>query len=228
MFERFTARARQVVVHAQEEARALGHHYIGTEHILLGLLREEEGVATRALASLGIELDQVRAKIEQIIGRGTEAAAGQIPFTPRAKRALELSLREAIALGHNYIGAEHILLGVARENDGVAARILLELDADAERIRSEVYRLAPPLATLESPRRSLRRRGRTAVTVSRPPCWEYRVERRPALDDDAVAWLNELGADGWELAGVVASDGVTLLFKRLLAPGDVQLRAAGA
>ena len=137
MFERFTERARQVVVLAQDEARALKHNYIGTEHILLGLLREEEGLAARVLESLDITVEEVRAQVARIVGQGDEVTTGQIPFTPRAKKVLELALREALSLGHNYIGTEHILLGLVRENEGVAARILLDFDADAEKIRNK-------------------------------------------------------------------------------------------
>ncbi|HEY1279099.1 MAG TPA: Clp protease N-terminal domain-containing protein [Acidimicrobiales bacterium] len=139
MFERFTARARNAVVLAQEEARRLDHNYIGTEHVLLGLLREPEGVAGRALRRLGISLEAVRSSIEQIIGRGGERPPeGHIPFTPRAKKVLELSLREALQLGHNYIGTEHILLGLIREGEGVAAQILVQRGADLERVRKMV------------------------------------------------------------------------------------------
>src|SRR6204780_3337019 len=141
MFERFTERARQVVVLAQEEARTLKHNYIGTEHILLGLLREEEGLAARVLESLDITVEEVRAQVARIVGQGDEVTTGQIPFTPRAKKVLELALREALSLGHNYIGTEHILLGLVRENEGVAARILLDFDADSEKIRNEVIRM---------------------------------------------------------------------------------------
>ncbi|MFM9139235.1 MAG: ATP-dependent Clp protease ATP-binding subunit, partial [Solirubrobacterales bacterium] len=141
MFERFTERARQVVVLAQEEARTLKHNYIGTEHILLGLLREEEGLAARVLESLDITTERVRAQVVRIVGSGEEVTSGQIPFTPRAKKVLELALREALSLGHNYIGTEHILLGLVRENEGVAARILLDFDADSEKIRNEVIRM---------------------------------------------------------------------------------------
>ena len=141
MFERFTERARQVVVLAQDEARALKHNYIGTEHILLGLLREEEGLAARVLESLDITVEEVRAQVARIVGQGDEVTTGQIPFTPRAKKVLELALREALSLGHNYIGTEHILLGLVRENEGVAARILLDFDADAEKIRNEIIRM---------------------------------------------------------------------------------------
>ena len=142
MFERFTERAKQVVVLAQEEARALKHNYIGTEHILLGLLREEEGLAARVLESLDVTVEEVRAQVARIIGPGDEPiVSGQIPFTPRAKKVLELSLREALSLKHNYIGTEHILLGLVRENEGVAARILVDFDADAETIRNEIMRV---------------------------------------------------------------------------------------
>jgi Clp amino terminal domain, pathogenicity island component len=138
MFERFTERARQVPVLAQEEARTLKHHYIGTEHILLGLLREEEGHAARVLESLDITVERVRAQVMRIVGSGEEVTAGRIPFTPRAQKVLELALREALSLGHNYVGTEHILLGLVRENEGVAARILLDFDADSEKIHNKV------------------------------------------------------------------------------------------
>src|SRR5579871_5873959 len=141
MFERFTERARQVVVLAQEEARTLKHNYIGTEHILLGLLREEEGLAARVLESLDITVERVRGQVVRIVGSGEEVTSGQIPFTPRAKKVLELALREALSLGHNYSGTEHILLGLVRENEGVAARILLDFDAHTETIRNEVIRM---------------------------------------------------------------------------------------
>jgi ATP-dependent Clp protease ATP-binding subunit ClpC len=138
VFERFTERARQVVVLAQDEARALRHNYIGTEHILLGLLREEEGLAARALESLDVTLEEVRAQVARIVGPGEEVTSGQIPFTPRAKKVLELSLKEALSLGHKYIGTEHVLLGLVRENEGVAARILLDFGLDSEKLRNEV------------------------------------------------------------------------------------------
>ena len=124
MFERFTERARQVVVLAQDEARALKHNYIGTEHILLGLLREEEGLAARVLESLDITVEEVRAQVARIVGQGDEVTTGQIPFTPRAKKVLELALREALSLGHNYIGTEHILLALFADKQGLAARLL--------------------------------------------------------------------------------------------------------
>jgi hypothetical protein len=140
VFERFTERARQVVVLAQDEARALKHNYIGTEHLLLGLLREEEGRAARVLETLDVAVEEVRAQVALIVGEGDEVTTGQIPFTPRAKRVLELALREALQLGHNHIGAEHILLGLVQEGGGVAMRILLDLDVDAQTVRNEVIR----------------------------------------------------------------------------------------
>ena len=141
MFERFTDRARRVVVLAQEEARLLNHNYIGTEHILLGLIHEGEGVAAKALESLGISLEAVRNQVEEIIGQGGSSPSGHIPFTPRAKKVLELSLREALQLGHNYIGTEHILLGLIREGEGVAAQVLVKLGADLSRVRQQVIQL---------------------------------------------------------------------------------------
>jgi hypothetical protein len=140
MFERFTDRARRAVVLAQEEARMLDHGYIGTEHLLLGLVHLGEGVAAKALESMGIGLEVVRGQVEEIIGRGHHADSGHIPFTPRAKRVLELSLRESSQLGHTYIGTEHILLGLVREGDGVAAQVLVKLGADLDRVRQQVIR----------------------------------------------------------------------------------------
>jgi ATP-dependent Clp protease ATP-binding subunit ClpA len=141
MFERFTDRARRVVVLAQEEARLLNHNYIGTEHLLLGLIHEGEGVAAMVLESLGISLEAVRAQVEEIIGQGQSAPTGHIPFTPRAKKVLELSLREATQLGHNYIGTEHILLGLIREGEGVAAQVLVKLGADLSSVRQQVIQV---------------------------------------------------------------------------------------
>src|SRR6201987_4503328 len=141
MFERFTDRAGRVVVLAQEEARMLNHNYIGTEHILLGLIHEGEGVAAKALESLGISLEAVRQQVEEIIGQGQQAPSGHIPFTPRAKKVLELSLREALQRGHNYIGTEHILLGLIREGEGVAAQVLVKLGAELTRVRQQVIQL---------------------------------------------------------------------------------------
>jgi ATP-dependent Clp protease ATP-binding subunit ClpA len=141
MFERFTDRARRVVVLAQEEARLLNHNYIGTEHLLLGLAHEGQGVAAKALESLGIRLEALRSQVEEIIGRGQYGPSGHIPFTPRAKKVLELSLRESKQLGHNYIGTEHILLGLIREGEGVAAQVLVKLGAGLSRTRAQVIQL---------------------------------------------------------------------------------------
>jgi ATP-dependent Clp protease ATP-binding subunit ClpA len=168
MFERFTDRARRVVVLAQEEARLLNHNYIGTEHILLGLIHEAEGVAAKTLQQLGISLEAVRSRVEAIIGEGGGAPSGHIPFTPRSKKVLELSLREALQLGHNYIGTEHILLGLIREGEGVGAQVLVVLGADLSRVRHEViqqlsgYRGGPPGAQL-TPLMGLRSRETPAV-----------------------------------------------------------------
>src|SRR6266545_5389597 len=141
VFERFTDRARRVIPLAQEEARRLNHNYIGTEHLLLGLLSEGEGVAAKALEGLGISLEAVRVQVQELIGRGQAAPTGHIPFTPRAKKVLELSLREALQLGHNYIGTEHILLGLIREGEGVGAQVLVKLGAKLDRLRREVVQL---------------------------------------------------------------------------------------
>lgn len=138
MFERFTDRARLVVVLAQEEARMLNHGFIGTEHLLLGLIREEDGVAAQALASLGVGLEAVRQRVEEAVGRGKQESSGHIPFTPRVKKVLELSLREALQRGQDFIGPEHILLGLIREGEGVACQVLVELGADQLRVRSQV------------------------------------------------------------------------------------------
>ena len=172
MFERFTDRARRVVVLAQEEARMLSHNYIGTEHILLGLIHEGEGVAAKALESLDISLEAVRAQVEEIIGQGQQAPSGHIPFTPRAKKVLELSLREALQLGHSYIGTEHILLGLIREGEGVAAQVLQKLGADLNRVRQQVIQLLSgfqgkePAAAGAAPAR--RRRRAVVLAGARP------------------------------------------------------------
>jgi ATP-dependent Clp protease ATP-binding subunit ClpC len=156
MFERFTDRARRVVVIAQEEARNLDHNYIGTEHLLVGLLAEDEGVAAKALLAAGLTTEEARAEIERRIGRGPEPPRGHIPFTPRAKKVLELSLRQALQLGHNYIGTEHILLGIVREGEGVAAQILTtKLEGGVERVLEDVGKLlnisAPLLERIKLP-----------------------------------------------------------------------------
>jgi hypothetical protein len=161
MFERFTDRARRVVVLAQEEARLLNHNYIGTEHILLGLIHEGEGVAAKALTQLGVSLEAVRAQVTEIIGQGADAPTGHIPFTPRSKKVLELSLREALELGHNYIGTEHILLGLLREGQGVGAQVLVKLGAGRDQVRQAVVQLLAGYAGGRPPEQ--------AAAASRPP-----------------------------------------------------------
>ena len=204
MFERFTERARQVVVLAQDEARRLGHRAIGTEHLLLGLLREEEGLAARVLGAMGIELEHVRAEVVRIAGESEpHGSTGQIPFTEEAKSTLELALRDALAMGHNYIGTEHVLLGLAAQQEGVAAEIL-EQAVGQERIRDEVMRMLSglPESAPPPPRRPVRRTR-----------WDYVVEELGALDSNAE--LTRLGADGWELAAVVGEPGAYRgVFKR--------------
>ncbi len=172
MFERFTTRARKVIVLAQEEALRLRHNFIGTEHLLLGLIAEDEGVAAQVLVSLNVTLDEAREQVEGIVGCGEEETSGQAPFTPRSKKVLELALRESLQLGHGYIGTEHLLLGLVRESEGVAARVLFNLDVDPDRIRREVVRRlgaepeSDPLdrveaeMELESSRRRMSFRGR--------------------------------------------------------------------
>jgi hypothetical protein len=218
VFERFTERSRLVVVRAHNEARDLRHNYIGTEHLLLGLLAVEEGLAARVLESLGVTSDHMQARVLELVGLGDEVTSGQIPFTPRAKNVLELALREALSLGHNYIGTEHILLGLVRENQGVAARILLECDADAEKVRNQIMNM------LSGPGRRAAELWPAIPRVRRTRAVEYRVER---WADEAEAMrevqLAELGTNGWELAAVVPSDDdAEWIFQRpvpLVAPG---------
>ena len=186
MFERFTDRARRVVVLAQEEARMLNHNYIGTEHILLGLIHEGEGVAAKALESLGISLDAVRQQVEEIIGQGQQAPSGHIPFTPRAKKVLELSLREALQLGHNYIGTEHILLGLIREGDGVAVQVLVRLGADLNQVRQQVLQRLHAFQAEDEPGsiRAVQQPGllsRIDAVERRLSILEQRVGTRPDL-----------------------------------------------
>jgi Clp amino terminal domain, pathogenicity island component/UvrB/uvrC motif len=189
MFERFTERARRVVVLAQEEARMLNHDYIGTEHILLGLVHEGEGVAAKALESLGISLEAVRQQVEEIIGQGQQAPSGHIPFTPRAKKVLELSLRESMQLGHNYIGTEHILLGLLREGEGVAAQVLVRLGADLNRVRQQVLELLhgqqPEPALTEGEERLMPsgHQGRLDAIETRLAAIEQRVGAGPDTSD---------------------------------------------
>ena len=170
MFERFTDRARRVVVLAQEEARLLNHDYIGTEHLLLGLLSEGEGVAAQALESLGISLDSVRHQVEERAGIGESASQGEIPFRPRAKKALELSLREALQLGHNYIGTEHLLLGLIREGQGVAAQVLGELGAELGAVRQGVIEVLRSRAEAPSRLSQSGGEGRVELKSDGPTC----------------------------------------------------------
>jgi ATP-dependent Clp protease ATP-binding subunit ClpA len=190
MFEKFTDRARRVVVLAQEEARMLNHNYIGTEHFLLGLIHEGEGVAARALESLGISLVVVRQHVEEMIGQGQQAPSGHIPFTPRAKKALELSLRESQQLGHNYIGTEHILLGLIREGEGVAAQVLVKLGADLNRVREQVLQI---LGDSES-----ERAGEMEAGLVRLP-GDVHLVGNPAQLAEIIARLNSVDA---RLAGI--------------------------
>jgi ATP-dependent Clp protease ATP-binding subunit ClpA len=204
VFERFTERAREVVVLAQVEARDLKHNYIGTEHLLLGLLREEEGVGSRVLESLGVTLKGVRGQVARIVGEGDEVTTGQIPFTPRAKKVLELGLREALSLGHNYIGTEHLLLGLVREGEGVGCRILLDFGADSDAIRNGVVRtlgLTAPTGAI--PRPSHRRPSWQRRTVARAEPAPHRVSA-----GDRFYRPEHLIAVGWALFGISGGLGV--------------------
>jgi ATP-dependent Clp protease ATP-binding subunit ClpA len=207
MFERFSEPARQVVVLAQDEARALGHRHIGTEHLLLGLLRERDGLAARVLGSLGVTVESVRDRVGEIVGAGEFPVGNQIPFTPRAKKVLELSLREALVLGHNWIGTEHVLLGLVREGEGVGIRALRELGLADETIRSTVLEElgGPPYPTARWPRRPRRR----------PRRYEYRVIELGSPGELTEQLLEPLGADRWELVSVVPHGaGLRLVLKR--------------
>jgi ATP-dependent Clp protease ATP-binding subunit ClpA len=214
VFERFTDEARQVVIAAQEEARALGNTWIGTEHILLGLAGDRGAGAAEVLASFELDVDGLREEVATLVGRGDRTPEGQIPFTPRSKKVLELALREALSLGHNFIAPEHVLLGLVREDEGVAARVLLDHAVTAEPVRERVLARLP----LEERRRG--GRGRVSFHRARPapapgsvhvrPRWEYRTEEGLDLDR-----LNELGAEGWELAAAVPEgSAVRLVLKR--------------
>jgi ATP-dependent Clp protease ATP-binding subunit ClpC len=196
VFERFTERARQVVVFAQVEARALKHNYIGTEHLLLGLLREDEGIAARVLEGFGITVEAVRAQVTQIVGHGDELVpAGQMPLTPRVKKVLELSLREAMSLGHDYIGTEHILLGLVRENEGPVAVIMLEFGANAAKVRNEIIRML-----------SRERREPTVAPVGPPRDTMLAEAWLPLGPPQSRPYLSMLL--GWLLFGAALSVGV--------------------
>jgi hypothetical protein len=209
MFERFTDRARRVLVLAQEEARLLNHSFIGTEHLLLGLTHEGEGVAARVLESLGVSLEVVRERVKETMGPAGSARAGAPPFTPRAKKVLELALREALQLGHNYIGTEHILLGLVREGDGAAARVLVSLGVDLSRVRPEVLRLLSghgghegglivPTGGIAGYQR--RRPGFSVMPVGKE--WSAQVVRKGLRPDDYANGYAELA----ELVGAMGFD----------------------
>ena len=189
MFERFTQPSRRVVVLAQEEARLLNHNYIGTEHLLLGVLREDEGVAA-ALAALEVGLDPARELVAEIVGRGRQAPSGHIPFTPRAKKVLELSLREALRLGHPYIGPEHILLGLITEGQGVAVEVLRVLGAPPERVRAQVLELVPLAGEEPGDRPDPSRSGRLLVTAAK---LDELLDRLDAIDRRLAAIERRLG-----------------------------------
>jgi ATP-dependent Clp protease ATP-binding subunit ClpC len=198
VFERFTDRARRVVVLAQEEARMLNHNYIGTEHLLLGLIQEGEGVAAQALDALGISLEDARRDIEEIIGQGPAVPTGHIPFTPRAKKVLEFALREALQLGHNYIGTEHILLGLVREGEGIAAQVLQKLGADLARVREIVVELLP--GSSESAGRSPRRRRSRRTTEVAPSGTPVSPEDFPTCSSCSAPLAETMAVKVFELA----------------------------
>jgi len=199
VFERFTERARQVVVFAQDEARLLKHNYIGTEHLLLGLMREEEGIAARVLESFGLAIEEIRARVARIIGQGDEPLTGQIPFTPRSKRVLELSLRQAVTLGHNYIGTEHLLLALLHEGGGVAILILDDLGADPDEVWAAVFR---SLGSSGPPKRR---------PLGTPPSSEEVGERvhlfvsETGTNDERWAWLYDVWPTMVAGAGIFGS-----------------------
>jgi hypothetical protein len=220
VFERFTDRARRVVVLAQEEARLLNHNYIGTEHLLLGLIHEGEGVAAKALESLGISLEAVRNQVEETIGQGGSAPSGHIPFTARAKKVLELSLREAIEIGHNYIGTEHILLGLIREGEGVAAQVLVKLGADFGRVRQQVIQLLSGYqrGPADLPSSAAFGAGQLARAG---------MEIRPA-GASATSHCSFCGRDLWEVDHYVASPTATICADCVSASSEVMNRVTSA
>src|SRR5690606_15050438 len=219
MFERFTNRARATVVHAQQESRLLRHSYIGTEHILLGLIRESDGLAAKALRALGVSLEEVRQQVLDIVGEGEGVPRGHIPFTPRAKKVLELSLREALQLKHNYIGTEHILLGLIREGEGVAAQILVNLGADLDRVRAEVIRQLAgygepgPEDVAASPRRTPAAEQAVAAAArlaGGSPMGSHHLLEALVLSEDSAAGkaLAALGIDPDTLAAKIDEIGI--------------------
>ncbi len=237
MFERFTDRARQTVVVAQEEARRLGHDYIGTEHLLLGLLGEPDGVAAKALNQLGISLEATRARVESIIGRGSGEPTGQIPFTPRAKKVLELSLREALQLGHNYIGTEHVLLGLVREGEGVAAQVLVQQGAGLAQIRKRVLALlsgqepSAAHASRRTPGAEEAMRAAEQLAAGAPMGSQHLLEALARSEDSAAARaLAALGIDPDRLAAAIDEielEGTTDLTAEAAAVRKAELRLVG-
>jgi pyridoxamine 5'-phosphate oxidase len=212
VFERFTDRARRVVVLAQEEARLLGHNYIGTEHLLLGLIHESDGVGARALESLGVSLVAVRGRVEDIIGRGLASPSGHIPFTPRSKKVLELSLREALSLGHSYIGTEHVLLGLLREGEGVGAQVLIALGANLEVVRARVLEMLPETSTIATLRSDYDTEGLERVDVADDPIDQFKrwfAEATLAqLEEPNAMTLATVDAEGQPDARIVLLRGV--------------------
>ena len=237
MFERFTDRARQTVVVAQEEARRLGHDYIGTEHLLLGLLGEPDGVAAKALNQLGISLEATRARVESIIGRGSGEPTGQIPFTPRAKKVLELSLREALQLGHNYIGTEHVLLGLVREGEGVAAQVLVQQGAGLAQLRKRVLALlsgqepSTAHASRRTPGAEEAMRAAEQLAAGAPMGSQHLLEALARSEDSAAARaLAALGIDPDRLAAAIDEielEGTTDLTAEAAAVRKAELRLVG-
>jgi ATP-dependent Clp protease ATP-binding subunit ClpA len=207
MFERFTDKARRVVVLAQEESRRLNHNYIGTEHLLLGLLREPEGVGAKALESVGISLDAARVQVEEFIGKGETSVPGHIPFTPRAKKVLELALRESKQLGHNYIGTEHILLGVLREGEGVAAEVLRKLGAELGAVRQQVVKVLTGFAEGASYPQSLlevtRQEFGQKEPADAPACPRCRAPLKETIASGVLAVGTPEGEEGREVQFVL-------------------------
>jgi ATP-dependent Clp protease ATP-binding subunit ClpA len=231
VFERFSTDARQALILGGEETRTLSDGRIGTEHILLGLLRQENTVAADVLTTLGVTLDAVRVEIVRLARPDEEPSEsleelGHTPFTPRAKAVLELSLREALSLGSNSIETEHVLLGLVRKSDGLASRILADMGVDTQRVRSETLARRPEAAARRRRRAELRRtrselRFPWATTPTR---WEYRIERPAAPDWLSVETLNALGEEGWELVGAAPAElGGGLVFKRPIATARTRL-----
>jgi hypothetical protein len=231
VFERFTDRSRRVLVLAQQEAFGLGHNFIGTEHILLGLVAEHDGAAATALDSLGVRLETLRAKVAEVVGSSEATPSGSPPFTPRAKRVLELSLREALGLGHNYIGTEHVLLAIAREGSGAAVRVLGELGVPLERIRPAVLSLLdapglPASSGLSFSKRVVSGGAGSARWLSRRASGPPR--ERPSRPGAYLRGRVELDYDGRRMKGTVASQPVELSVSLPASSGEAAGSFAGA